>query len=109
MLDLRTIPLADLQTLIDLCAVMGKRGNRFFEDNFWILTGAAVQTHEILEMSEYETENLIEAVNGLKVVIDNNPDLPSDHPTKIFLSYSLTAALAELEKRARKERIKAVK
>jgi hypothetical protein len=109
MLDLRTIPLPDLKALIIVCDTMAKRGNRYFEDQFVILSRVALSTHEMLEMSEYKTDDLVEAIDYLKTAIDGLENLPHDHPGKMFLKYSLTAAHDELQKRARKEVLHAVK
>ena len=108
MLDLRTIPLADLKALILVCDVMAKRGNSYFADQFVILSRVALSHHEIKEMAEYPTEELVEAVDHLKLAIEGNAALPDDHLGKTYLRYALTAAVGELERRARRENIKAV-
>ena len=105
MLDLRTIPTLELKGLIATCDALAPR-NRYFEDLFVILSRVLLSTHETLEMSEYEESHLFEAVAFLKIAIDANENIPDDHAGKMFLKYSLTAALTELEKRARKQAIK---
>ena len=108
MLDLRTIPLPDLKALILVCDAMQKRGNSFFEDRFVILSKIALDHHEVKEMAQYQTEDLLEAVEFLKMAIDGNAALSDDHPAKLYLRYALTAAVDELEQRARQENVKVV-
>jgi hypothetical protein len=108
MLDLRTISLSDLKSLIAVCGEMAKRGNRYFEDQFVILSRVALDSHEILEMAEYRDSDLFGAIEYLKAALDGLDHFPADHPGKLFLSYSLTAAHNELEKRARRENLRAI-
>ena len=106
LLDLRTIPTADLKLLAEVCA--GRQANHFFEDNFVILSRILLAQHECLEMAEYSEQDLAEAVGVFVDLLDRNQSLPADHPTRTFLRFNLTAAHDELERRARRENIKAV-
>lgn len=108
MLDLRSIALPDLQALTAVFSAMGQQGNRFFEDQFVILSRVALQSHELLEMNEYTDDDLLKAIEFLKLAIDGVHNLPEEHPGKMFLKYSLTAAHNELQKRARKQNLRAV-
>ena len=106
LLDLRTIPTADLKLLAEVCA--GRQANHFFEDNFVILSRILLAQHECCEMSEYSSEDLAEAVGVFVDLLDRNQSMPEDHPTRMFLRFNLTAAHDELERRARRQNIKAV-
>jgi hypothetical protein len=108
MLDLTTIPLEHLKALIVVCDSFAKHGNRFFADNFVLLSRVALAGHAILEMSEYSSSDLAEACEYFKTAIDDNASLPQDDPAVLFLRYSLTAAHGELQKRARRSTVKAV-
>ena len=109
LLDLNEISLQDLQALMAVCSDVAKRSaNRFFEDQYWLLVRVAAQRHETLEMAEYDAQHLAEVIGTLKPLVEAAEKFPEKHAGKQFLKFSLTAALNELEKRARRERIKAV-
>ena len=90
LLDLRTIPQQDLKMLAEICA--NRQDNRFFEDNFVIVTRILLAQHECSEMSEYREQELFEAVGVFIDLLDRNQSLAEDHPTRMFLRFNLTAA-----------------
>jgi hypothetical protein len=107
LLELRTIPTADLKILAEFCA--SRQANQFFEDNFVILSRILLAQHECREMSEYSQQDLAETVATFADLLDRNQSLPAEHPTRTFLRFNLTAAHGELQKRARKEAVRVVK
>ena len=78
LLDLRTIPTADLKLLAEVCA--GRQANRFFEDNFVILSRILLAQHECHEMSGYSEAELAEAAAVFLDLLDRNESMPADHP-----------------------------
>ena len=85
MFDLKTIPLPDLKALILFCDALQKHGNSYFEDRFVILSRVALAHHQIKEMAEYPTEDLLEAVEFLKIAIDDaTAALPNDYAAKLY-------------------------
>jgi hypothetical protein len=66
------------------------------------------QRYEIREMSEYKDEHLLDAMEKLKTALDALDEYPKDHPGKLFLQYSFTAAAGELENRRRRSMLRAV-
>jgi len=107
LLDLRTIPTADLQCLIEVCA--SHQANRFFEDTFVILSRLLLAKHECREMAEYSDEDLAETVAVCVDLLDRNESMAPDHPTRMFLRFNLTDAHDELQRRQRQTIMKVVK
>lgn len=107
LLDLRTIPTADLKLLAEICA--SQQTNRFFQDNFVILSRILLVHHECYEMAEYSERELSEAIAIFADLLDRNQSLPADHPTRMFLRFNLTAAYNELERRQRHNRLTVIK
>ena len=60
LLDLRTIPTADLKLLAEICA--SQPNKPIFQDNFVILSRILLVHHECYEMDEYSERELSEAI-----------------------------------------------
>jgi hypothetical protein len=99
LLDLRTIPMQDLKLLIEICA--SRQANKYFEDNFVILSRILFAQHECSEMSEYNDEHLAEAEAVFLDLLERNQQLPHDHPTQTFLRVNFTATYDERQRRAK--------
>jgi len=107
LLDLRTVPPADLQKLIDICA--SHNVNRFFQDNFVILSRILFAQHQCSGMSEYTDQELEHAESVFLDLLERNQQLPNEHPTHKFLSFNFGAAYDERERRKKQTTIRRVK
>jgi hypothetical protein len=99
--NLETIADEDLKALITVCDAMAKEGNRFFCDLFVILSKEALSRHKGTDLSNYSTNELGEALERLKAVVDESRSagVNDDYPALSFARVTLAAAIAELERR----------